>query len=94
MPGRKNKPVAIGPMRLHGVKFQVPAEQYSRNIGHAHGHARVSRIRRLDRVHRQGSHSARQPPMIGMFGFQFLQLHGHDNQLRFSGMSIQEAGRS
>ena len=55
MAGREHEAVAIGPFRSGGVELEEAREQHGRDIGHAHRHARVPAVRRLDGVHRQGA---------------------------------------
>ena len=53
---RKYETIAIRPMRIGGVVAQVPVPQRDRDLGHAHRHARMSRLGRLDCVHRQSAY--------------------------------------
>ena len=53
MPGREHEAVAIGPFRGGGIELEELAEQHGGDIGHAHRHAGVAGIGRLDRVHRK-----------------------------------------
>ena len=53
MTGRQDEPVAIGPFRRLGIILQIVAEQHGRHVGHAHRHAGMAAVRRLDGVHRQ-----------------------------------------
>ena len=53
MPRRQHETVAIGPVGNRGIVLQVFTPQHGRDIGHAHRHTRVPRIRRLDRIHRE-----------------------------------------
>ncbi len=41
---RQDKPVAVGPVRIGGVEFQVAGKQYGCHVGHAHRGTGVARI--------------------------------------------------
>ena len=47
---RQHEAVAIRPVGVLGVELQVVAEQHRGRVGHAHGGARMARIRRVHRV--------------------------------------------
>ena len=51
--GRQDEAVAVGPLGVGGVEAQRLAEEHGGDIGHAHRHARVTRLCRLHGVHRQ-----------------------------------------
>jgi hypothetical protein len=51
----KNKAVTIGPDRIGGVVAQELLPQAIRDGRQAHGRARMSGVRLLDRIHRQGA---------------------------------------
>ena len=76
MAGRQDEPVAVGPFRRGGVKFQVVAEQHSGDIGHAHRHARVAGVRRLHGVHRKGADRGSELPMVGVLGAERCDIQG------------------
>ena len=59
MTGRQHEPVAVGPRRRTGIEFQKSAEQYGRDIGHAHRHAGMPGFGLFDRVHRQRANGVR-----------------------------------
>ena len=46
--------IAVGPLRIGRVVPVVPAPQRQRDLGHAHGHARMTGVGLLHRIHRQG----------------------------------------
>src|SRR6185436_19003301 len=50
---REHDAVAIGPVRLRWVVLEELAPEDDREVGHAHRHAGVPRLGRLDRVHGQ-----------------------------------------
>ena len=61
----QHRPVAIGqdeaipvrPRRVGGIVTEVVVPQHLRDVGHAHRHAGVARLRSFDRVHAQGTDS-------------------------------------
>ena len=53
--GREHEAVAVGPVRVGRVELEEFGPQHRGDVGHAHRHARVARVGRLDRVHRQGA---------------------------------------
>ena len=50
---REHEPVAVGPQRVAGVVAHELAPQHLRDIGHAHGHAGMPRVRALYGIHGQ-----------------------------------------
>ena len=50
---REDEAVAVGPMRRGGIEFEELAPQHRGDVGHAHRHAGMTAVRRLDRIHRQ-----------------------------------------
>ncbi len=57
--GRQHEAVAVGPVRRLRIEPQKLSEQDGRDIGHPHRHARVSRLRSLDRIHGERSNCIR-----------------------------------
>ncbi len=57
MARRQHEAVAICPLSVLGIKLDVTRPQDSRGVRHAHGHAGVTGIGGLDRVHGQGADS-------------------------------------
>jgi len=51
----EHKTVPVRPMGIVGIVLQVAAPQDFRNLRHAHGHARVTGIGFLNRVHGEGA---------------------------------------
>jgi hypothetical protein len=79
------EPVAIGPVGRLRIVTKIFAPQHSRDVGHAHRHPRMARIRRLDRVHRQ--HADRGGHQL-FVGFHLgLDGHGMPPQARFDSLT-------
>ena len=52
----QHKTVAVGPLRVEWVVFQMPAPQHFGDVGHAHGGAGVAGLGGFDRVNGQHAH--------------------------------------
>ena len=52
---RKDEAVAAGPLRIRRIETKVTRPEGRRDIGHAHGHARVTGLGFLDGVHAEGT---------------------------------------
>jgi len=50
---REHEAIAVGPVRIRRVVAKVAMPQRHRDLGHAHRHARMPGIGRLDRIHRE-----------------------------------------
>ncbi len=50
---REHETIAVGPFRVGRVMPQVPPPERQRDLGHAHGHAGMARVRGLHGVHGQ-----------------------------------------
>ena len=57
MARRQHEAVAVRPVGVLGIELDVPGPQHGRHIGHAHGHAGVTGLGGLDRIHGQGADS-------------------------------------
>ena len=53
VPSREHEAVACRPAGRRRIEFHHLGKQHRRHIGHAHGHARVTGLRRLDGIHCQ-----------------------------------------
>ena len=53
MAGRQHEAVAVRPVRPRRIELDEAVEQHRRDVGHAHRHAGMARIRLLHGVHRQ-----------------------------------------
>ena len=53
MAGGQHKTIAIRPRRVGRIEFEEPRKQNGSDVGHAHRHARMTRLRLLDGVDRQ-----------------------------------------
>ena len=53
--GRQDEAVAVGPVRVGRIEFQVAREQDRGDVGHAHRHAGMAGLRLLDGVHGEGA---------------------------------------
>ena len=53
MARRQDESVAVGPTRVGRIKFQIVRIKDRRDIGHAHGHPRMTAVCGLDGVHRK-----------------------------------------
>ena len=63
---RQNKAVAIRPVGVFRVEFQMFAEQHSSRIGHAHGRAGVAGIGRVHRVDAERADAVGQRKVLGV----------------------------
>ncbi len=70
--GREDEAVAVGPVGVGRVEFQVFLEQHGGDVGHAHRHAGVAGVRGLDRVDGQHAQRGRLGEMFGMLGAKIL----------------------
>ena len=59
VPGGQHEAVAVRPIRYPRIEPQKLREEDGRDIGHPHRHARVSRVRLLDRIHCERSNGIR-----------------------------------
>ena len=59
VPGGEHEAVAVGPARIGGIEAQVFGEEHGRDVGHAHRHSGVARVRLLHRVHGQDADGVR-----------------------------------
>ncbi len=84
VPGREHEPVAVGPIRMLRVVLQEPRPQHSGDVRHAHGHARVTGLRLLDRIHGQRAD--------GVGEVVVADRHGNANVSESSGDSGVEVG--
>jgi hypothetical protein len=50
---RQHEPVAVGPVRIRRIVFEVVAPQHFGDFGHAHRHAGMAGIRLLHGIHRE-----------------------------------------
>ena len=75
---RQDKPVTIRPMRRRGVKFKMLFEQNSGHIGHAHGHAGVSRVGSSNGVQRQSANGRGFFPVFRVLGGESFEIHGYN----------------
>ena len=75
MSGREHKTVAVVPFRRAGIVFEELGPQHRCHIGHAHGHAGVTRVRGLYRVHGQRANSGGLGPVIGVEVFERCDVH-------------------
>ena len=73
----EHEAVAVGPFRIGGIVAQMAGPQRQRDLGHAHGHARMAGVRRLHRVHGQRAHG------VGRIGGL-----AHSNAFRESGDQV------
>ena len=53
MTGGQHETIAIRPRRVGRIEFEKPGKQNGSDVGHAHRHARMTRLRLLDGVDRQ-----------------------------------------
>src|SRR5271165_6374519 len=53
--GREHETVAVGPVRHPWIEAQELSEQNSRDVGHAHRHAGMTRLGQLDCIHGERS---------------------------------------
>jgi hypothetical protein len=51
MPGRQHEAIPVRPVRRGGIELQIITEQHGGDIGHAHRHTGMARIRPLHRIH-------------------------------------------
>ena len=51
--GRQHEAIAIRPCRVRRIEFEESRKQHGSDVGHAHGHARMTGLRLLDRIDRQ-----------------------------------------
>ena len=69
--GRQDEAVAVGPVRLRGVELHELGEQHRGDVGHAHRHAGMARVRLLHGVHGESPdgvrHVAAGGDLIGHF---------------------------
>ena len=61
---RQDETVAVGPLRVQRIEFQVSREQHGGDVGAAHRQAWVAGIRLLDRVHGKEAYGVRHPVML------------------------------
>ena len=62
VPGRQNEAVAVGPVGHGRIEIEEAGEQHGGDVGHAHRHAGMAALRRLDRVHGQRAQRIRHAP--------------------------------
>ncbi len=65
VPGGEHETVAVRPFRRGGIELQKLRIEHRRDIGHAHRHAGMAAVRRLDSVHRQGANGIGHGPEAG-----------------------------
>ena len=53
MAGGQHETVAVRPRRIGGIEFEKARKQHGSDVGHAHRHARMTRLRLLDCIDRQ-----------------------------------------
>ena len=63
----EDEAVTVWPLRVGGVVPQVMVPQHLGDLGHAHGHSRVSRAGALHRVHGEGADRRRELGEDGRF---------------------------
>ena len=73
---RKDKTIAVGPVRGLGVEFEVFFKQNRRHIGHAHRHAGMARVGGCDRIQRQSADGGGFHPMVRVGGAQGCNIQG------------------
>ena len=73
--GRQDEAVAVRPGRVRGVVFQELGEQHRRDVGGAHGQARMAGFGLFDGVHGEDAHGVRQIGMGDAIGGDGI-LHG------------------
>ena len=66
VPGRQHEAVAIGPLGRARVEAQELREQDRGDVGHAHGHAGMAGLGRLDRIHRERADGVGQIAVAGL----------------------------
>ena len=83
-------PVAVGPIGAGRVELEESVEQHRGYVGHAHGHAGMTRIGGLNRVHGEGADGIGHDGMgrgLG-FGAGSFYRHGRKFLSRLDGMKI------
>jgi hypothetical protein len=68
VPVREHETIAVSPLRIRGIVFDVITPQDFRDIGHAHRGAGMTRVGSLHGVHAQGSDRIRKIAPGGMAG--------------------------
>jgi hypothetical protein len=66
--GREHEAVAVRPGGILRIVLEIFGEQHGGGVGHAHRHAGMARIRRLDRIHRKGADGVGEQSRIGGHG--------------------------
>ena len=75
---REDEPVTVGPVGARGIEFQVLFEQHGRHVGHAHRHAGVTGVRRLDGIHGKHPQGGGFHPVVRVFFAKGGNVHvGH-----------------
>lgn len=64
VPSAEHEAVAVRPARIGGVVFQELREQHRGDIRHAHRHAGMARLRRLDRIDGQRADGVGHAPLL------------------------------
>ena len=76
MPRREDEAVAVRPVGIGGIEFQVFPEQDRRDIGHAHRHAGMAGIGGGDSIEGQRTDGGGLGPVIGIGSAQGGDIHG------------------